>query len=69
MQGNKRKRLANPQDVDILRQEIVKSLGKGIIEEAEHEKGEWTYNVVLVPKKDEDGKPAYRMSLGLKEFI
>ena len=59
VQGNRRKRFANPKDVDILRQEIAKNLAKGIIEEAaEHEEGEWISNVFLVLKKSKDGKPS-----------
>ena len=68
VQENRRQRFANPKDVDILRQEIMKNLQKGIIEEAEHEDGEWISNVFLVPKKSKDGKPSYRMILDLKEF-
>ena len=45
MQENRRQRFANPKDVDILRQEIMKNLQKGIVEEAEHEDGEWISNV------------------------
>ena len=55
--------------MDILRQEIAKNLAKGIVEEAEHEEGEWISNVFLVPKKAKDGKPAFRMILDLNEFI
>ena len=68
VQENRRQRFANPKDVDILRQEIIKNLQKGIVEEAEHEEGEWISNVFLVPKKSKDGKPSYRMILDLKEF-
>ena len=69
IQGNRRQRFANPKDMDILRQEIAKNLAKGIIEEADgHEVGEWISNVFLVPKKSNDGKPAFRMILDLKEF-
>ena len=68
VQENRRQRFANPKDVDILRQEIMKNLQKGIVEEAEHEEGEWISNVFLVPKKSKDGKPSYRMILDLKEF-
>ena len=68
IQENRRKRFANPKEVDILRQEIAKNLAKGIVEEAEHEEGEWISNVFLVPKKAKDGKPAFRMILDLKEF-
>ena len=44
VQENRRQRFANPKDVDILRQEIIKNLQKGIVEEAEHEEGEWISN-------------------------
>jgi hypothetical protein len=69
VQGERRTRFANPKDQEILREEVLKNLKKGIIEEAQgHEDGEWISNVFLVPKKSKDGKPAFRMILDLKEF-
>ena len=69
VQGVRRTRFSNPKDYNILKEEIVKNLKKGIIEEAQgHEEGEWISNVFLVPKKSKDGKPAFRMILDLKEF-
>ena len=69
VQGERRTRFSNPEEQIKLKEEILKNLKKGIIEEAQgHEEGEWISNVFLVPKKSKDGKPAFRMILDLKEF-
>ena len=49
---------------EILDQEIVKLLDKGIIENCAHEPGEFISNVFLRKKKDS----SYRMILNLKKF-